>query len=334
MKYLVLLALLIGGPMWGLLTRVRDRNVAVATGTAAYGQGNAALAATAFAAALKAQAQRTPDPRLLLNLAHSQARAGQVAAAHATYGRLLAGSPGGLGSIARQQLAVLVAQEGELAQALSLLRQALLLNPQNAGARYNYEVLSAYLAKKPNRPVIGPPHAPKPTPAKPTPDKNAADQRQPANKAGTDRQGEINDSKPTPATPNTPPERRPNSTGQPDNQRPASANGPLAEGNRTPSAGPAQPLANGAAPGSQRGLDRRTETVGTAAPGANTRLGTDAATPNDQRLQTQRERLQAMNLSPAQAQQILETLRAQEQQYLQQLARPDGPKPDPNKPNW
>lgn len=334
MKYLVLLALVMGGPLWGWLTQVRDRNVAVAAGTVAYGQGNAARAATAFAAALQAQAQRTPDPRLLLDLAHAQAQAGQLAAAHATYGRLLAGSPGGLSSIARQQLAVLVAREGELAQALGLLRQALLLNPQNAGARYNYEVLSAYLAKRPNRPVIGPPPAPTPNPAKPTPDKNAGDQRRPANKTGADHPGEINDSKPAPAAPNTLSERRPNPTGQPDKQRPASANGPLAEGNRTPGAGPAQPLANGAAPGSQRGLDRGTETAGTAAPGANARPGTDAATPNDQRLQTQRERLQAMNLSPAQARQILETLRAQEQQYLQQLARPAGPKPDPNKPTW
>jgi hypothetical protein len=41
-----------------------------------------------------------------------------------------------------------------------------------------------------------------------------------------------------------------------------------------------------------------------------------------------------MNLSPAQARQVLETLRAQEQQYLQQLTRPTQQKPDPNKPTW
>ncbi|WP_158022692.1 hypothetical protein [Hymenobacter coccineus] len=35
----------------------------------------------------------------------------------------------------------------------------------------------------------------------------------------------------------------------------------------------------------------------------------------------QRERLQAMDLSPAQAQQLLDALKAQEQQYLQQVPR-------------
>jgi hypothetical protein len=47
------------------------------------------------------------------------------------------------------------------------------------------------------------------------------------------------------------------------------------------------------------------------------------------RLQTQRERLEAMNLSPAQARQLLETLRAQEQQYLQQLRGPAHKNPTP-----
>ena len=93
-------------------------------------------------------------------------------------------------------------------------------------------------------------------------------------------------------------------------------------------------MASGGAPGAQRGLDRNSKAPEPATGGRSNRPGTDAATPADQRLQTQRQRLQAMNLSPAQARHLLETLRAQEQQYLQQVSRPASSKPDPNKPTW
>jgi len=336
MKYLVLLVLAVGAPAWRLLTWVHDRNAAVAEGTAAYGRGDAARAANAFQAALAAKIRQAPDPRLVLNLAHAQARAGQLAPAHATYGRLLASTPAALGSVARQQLAVLAAQQGEIAQALTLLRQALLLDPENSGARFDYEVLSDYLAKKPSAPKISPPPPPRPSPGapKPSPEKGGAEKNQPAEKAGTDRQGEINDQKPLPSQPSAPPKRRARPAGNTDNQYPNEASGNLAPGARTPGSGEPQPVASGETPGAQRGLDR---TSSDPTPNANSRSkrpGTDAATPADVRLQTQRERLQAMNLSPAQARQLLETLRAQEQQYLQQLTRPAAQKPDPSKPTW
>jgi hypothetical protein len=98
--------------------------------------------------------------------------------------------------------------------------------------------------------------------------------------------------------------------------------------------GAPQPLPSGEEPGAQRGLDRDAGASSPTANGRSNRPGTEEATPADVQLQTQRERLQAMNLSPAQARQLLETLRAQEQQYLQQLARPAAQKPDPNKPTW
>ena len=335
MKYAMLLLLALGGPVSSLLTGVRDRNVAVADATAAYAQGNAGYAAHEFAAALAAQRQKSPDPRLVLNLAHAQVRANQPEAAQATYGRLLAGAPARLGSIARQQLAVLAAQRGELAQALSLLRQALLLDPNNAGARFNYEAVSDYLARRPNSPQIAaPPKAPAPAKPKDPNEKNSMEKNKPAEKAGTDRKGEIDDNKPAPASPTAPRTSRPNAAGQPDNQRPAENPGNAANGGRAPGNGPAQPVASGTTPGTQRGLDRTSATTGPATGSRSNQPGTDAATAADLNLQTQRERLQAMSLSPAQARQLLETLRAQEQQYLQQLTRPAAQKPDPTRPTW
>ncbi|MBF9143981.1 hypothetical protein [Hymenobacter properus] len=336
MKYLVMVVLLLSGPGLQLLTRVRDRNEAVATGAAAYRRGEAGLAVYAFENALAAKT-RHPDPRLLLNLAHAQTRAGLLAPAQATYGRLLTGSPAALSSVARQQLAVQAARQGQLAQAISLLRQALILNPHNAGARFDYEVLSEYLAKRPNAPKIPTPPTPQEKNAadeKTAPAKDGAAQNQPAEKAGTARQGEVNDQKPSPVPPAGPPDARPDPAGQPDPRQPSAAPGSTAAGGRTLGNGAQQPLPSGEEPGQQRGLDRSAGASSPLPNGRSNRPGTEAATPADVQLQTQRERLQAMNLSPAQARQLLETLRAQEQQYLQQLARPAAQRPDPNKPTW
>ncbi|MBO2009150.1 hypothetical protein [Hymenobacter negativus] len=335
MKYFALLMLLFSGPVLGLLTRVRDRNVAVADATAAYARDDARRAAKGFTDALVAQNAKTPDPRLVLNLAHSQVRGGQQQAAYSTYGRLLVGSPTTLGSVARQQMAVLLAQRGELAQALGLLRQALLLNPRNSGARADYEVLSDYLAHRPNSPQItAPPKASAPDKPNPSPEQHSAEKNKPAEKAGEDRQGSVNDNATSPPSPTTPPERRPDAKGQPDNQRPQASSGNAANGGRKPGAGTSQPVATGTTPGTQRGLDPASASSAATPNVRSSRPGTDAATPADVQLQTQRERLQAMNLSPAQARQLLETLRAQEQQYLQQITRPAAQKPDPSKPTW
>lgn len=330
----LLLLLLLGLPGLRLLTMVRDRNVAVADATAAYRRNEALVAAHYFEAALAtASPRRTPDPRLVLNLGHAQARAGQLGAAQKTYGLLLAGSPIKLSSVARQQLAVLAAGRGELAQAASLLRQAIILDPTNTGARYDFEVVSDYLGRRSNRPQLQPPPAPS-SDSKPkaTPDKNGAQPNKPAEKEGTDRRGEINDTKPT-ANSGTPPAPRPDAAGQPDNRQPSALPG-AANGNRTPGAGTPQPTASGNSPGTQRGLDRSTAAGAISPNNRSSGPGGEAATATDLSLQTQRERLQAMSLSPAQARQLLETLRAQEQQYLQQRTRPAAQKPDPNRPTW
>ncbi|MFC7668531.1 hypothetical protein ACFQT0_14990 [Hymenobacter humi] len=259
MKYLVLLVLALSPPTWKLLTWVHDRNTAVVAGTAAYKRGDAARAATAFEAALTAKARRAPDPRLVLNLAHAQTRAGLPGQAQATYARLLTGTTAELGSVARQQLAVQAAQQGEIAQALTLLRQALLLDPKNSGARFDYEVLSDYLTQRPNMPKIPEPK-PQPGTSKPKPspesEKDGPEKNQPAEKAGTDRKGQVNDQNAAPPAPNTPPEQRPDPAGQADNRQPNRAPGKAATGGRAPGTGAPQPVASGEAPGTQRGLDR------------------------------------------------------------------------------
>ncbi|WP_345229245.1 tetratricopeptide repeat protein [Hymenobacter ginsengisoli] len=328
-----------GLPGWRWLTQVREHNAAQEQAQAALAGGHAPEAVYYYQQAVALAGRRGPSPTLLLNLGQAQQLAGQTSAARATYARLLAPTvPAAVGSAARQQLAGLLAQQRQVAQAVGLLRQALKLNPANATARYNYELLSQYLAgQQPDNPAL-PADAPPPPPS---PKRNSKAPQQngsaptPAEKAGTTRPGQA--PRPTPSPPagtgGTP---QPNIAGQPDRQHPTPGAGSSANGGLRPGQGERQPLASGATPGRQRGLDTRAAASGAGAPtGIGGRPGTEAATNADLQLQTQRERLKAMNLTPAQAQQVLEALRESEQQYLQQRPRPrQGAAPAPGQPTW
>ncbi|MDJ0364211.1 tetratricopeptide repeat protein [Hymenobacter sp. H14-R3] len=337
MKSWFLLVLVLSGglPGWHWLTQVREHNAAQARGQAALAGGQPTEAVYYYQQAVALAGRAGPSPALLLNLGLAQARARQLAGARTTYTRLLAPSvPAAIGSAARQQLAGLLVQQKQLAQAISLLRQALKLNPANATARYNYEVLSQYLAhQRPDTPELPPPATSTPAPKRPTPRDSTQREKggkapQPADKEGTNRPGQAPDPMQPPASgPTAAPQ--PSATGQPDRQRPTPNAGTSANGGFRPGQGEARPLPSGTAPGRQRGLDA------SAPAGQGQRPGTEAATDADLQLQTQRERLNAMNLTPAQAQQVLDALRADEQQYLQQRPRPrQGEAPAPGQPTW
>ena len=335
------LLLSLGVPGWRWLTHVREHNAAQARGQAATTSGQAAEAVYYYQQAVALAGRGGPSPALLLNLAQAQARAGQVGAARLTYARLLGPAvPAPVGSTARQQLAGLLSRQGQVAQALGLLRQALKLNPANATARYNYELLSQYLAtQQSDNPALPPPTDAPPSQAKqPSSPKEKAQGGSaptPAEQAGTHRPRHA--PHPTPAASNgTAGAPQPSATGQPDHQRPTPTPGNSADNGFRPGAGERRPLPSGTAPGRQRGLDANADAGGpTTSPGAGRRPGTDAATDADLQLQTQRERLKAMNLTPTQAQQVLEALRESEQQYLQQRPRPrQGAAPSPGQPTW
>ncbi|HET9503240.1 MAG TPA: hypothetical protein VFO93_06845 [Hymenobacter sp.] len=348
MKISLLTLLLLGAglPGWRWLLHVRAHNAAQTQAQAAARRGQAAEAVYYYQQAVALASRPGPTPTLLLNLAQTQTQAGQTAAARTTYGHLLGPAvPAVIGSAARQQLAVLLAQQKQVAQALALLKQALLLNPANATARYNYELLSQYLANQPDATPALPTPPPTPAPgAKKTADKKQK-APQPGNQGtapsageqpGTSRPGTA----PTPEADATAPPQpapaspSPSAAGQP-NQRPTANAGNKTPSGFQPGSGPERSLPTGTQPGRQRGLDTGGG-AGTSAPaGRSQRPGTEQATDADLQLQTQRERLKAMNLSPAQAQQLLEALRASEQQYLQQRPRArQGTPPPPGTPTW
>ncbi len=312
--------------LWGSLTRIHDRNAAVQRGATAYAQQRYVAAAAAYQeAALRFGAT---DDAVWLNLAHATARAGQPAEARAYYGRLLTSANLPIRSVALQQLAALAVGRSEYAQAVALLRQALLANPRNAAARYNYEVLREFLAAR--RPQA-------PTPPPPGSDGSpAAAQEGPRTqsrpKAGPDTPGQRPEASQL-QDPSSAPKRRPDANGQPDPNQPSAQPGRSAAGGFQPGAGEQRSVARGSQPGTVRGLSD--EETGPEAPGGTSRRGgTEAAAPDEAHLQTQRARLQQMNLSPGQARQLLEALHTAEQQYLQQLPRKATKPADKSKPGW
>ncbi|WP_303311210.1 tetratricopeptide repeat protein [Hymenobacter sp. BT730] len=326
---LIFLLVLLGG--WRSLTWVHDRNEAVHTGMQAYARREFGRAAQAFRQALAVEKTSRPPEGILLNLAHTSTLAGQLPAARAYYSRLLNSPTPTVRSVAHQQLAIIHAQRGEYAQAVRLLRLALVANPANAAARYNYEMVSRFLKRQPD-PTIPPPapdksEAPKPKPSSEKKSDEQQPSQQPKPKPGQDRPGEANDAD-QPENPNQPPQPRLNAQGQPNAQQPGNPAGNSAKGGMKPGAGPEKEMAQGQQPGNTRGLSNATE------PGTNAGAGTENAAADATQLQTQRARLQQMQLSPAQARQILDALRASEQQYIQQLPRKAPPTESSSKPAW
>jgi tetratricopeptide (TPR) repeat protein len=330
-KTVLLLVLLVLGGGWGGITRIRDRNEAVKQAAAAYTRQDFAAAAQAYQKAVEELG--AADEETVLNLAHACARAGQNGAAKAYYGRLLSSESSALRSIAQQQLGVLAVQKGEFAQAIGLLRLALLADPTNAEARYNYEVLRDYLARRPDSPQIPPP-----APAGKADSERAAPKpqqktEQEQTRAGNDRAGQLDEPN-LPSDSKNAPQPRPNESGQRNANQPSTAPGNTARGGFRPGDGAERSMSTGAEPGGVRGLSNTAEAGAELAEGRSRRAGTEAAAFNEAQLQTQRARLQQMQLSPGRARQILESLGAAEQQYLQQLPRRATRKPARDKPAW
>lgn len=323
MKALLTTLLLLG--FGGGLSRIHDRNVAVQRGAAAYANRQYAEAALAYREA--ALELGGTDDALWLNLAHATQRAGRPAEARTYYGHLLTSPNLPLRSVALQQLAALAADQGAYAPAVSLLRQALLADPRNTGARYNYEVLVRYMARR----TTTPPPAPSPN-GSPQKQPDGPREQQPRPQTGPNTPGQ----RPDPSQPKDPastPQQRPDANGRPDPTRPSAAPGSTASGGFRPGAGAEQNVARGSQPGTVRGLSDA-QTGPEAPTGTSRRGGTEAAAADDASQQTQRARLQEMNLSPGQARQLLEALRTAEQQYLQQVPRKATAPPDKTKPAW
>ncbi|MBX2900830.1 MAG: hypothetical protein KF775_14350 [Cyclobacteriaceae bacterium] len=88
------------------------------------------------------------EDEVRLNLAHAYFKQNDTTFTQSTYQSLLQSTNTRIKSIASQQLGVLAGQQNKNDQALAYFKQALLANPANEQARYNYELLKKKLAEE------------------------------------------------------------------------------------------------------------------------------------------------------------------------------------------
>lgn len=307
MKALLLLIFLISFPSGGIKT-ISRLNHYTAEAAVAYQNRDYAQAIAAYEYILNDLGIK--DDQLRLDLAHSYFRAEMFAQAQEQY-YLLAEHPSShIVSVVHLQLGNIAAKKKKYKQALSLLKKALLAEPANDAARYNYELLKKYLALHPELAQA----EDKPEDDTATPDQTpppAEEALQPKQKPDADGNGQAE-----------------TDTDQPDNQgeqkkQNDQADKPAEEKEKEQSAGHTL----GDTEGQANTGDQDTEET-------QQQGGTQNSSEGDVRARTQRERLRQANLSPEKANLLLDAMRNSELQYIQQLPKKATKKPGKGKPDW
>lgn len=265
------------------------------------------------------------DDQLQLNLAHSYYQAGLLPKAVAEY-RLLADHPSlHLKAVAYLQLGNIATQQKKYRQALLFYKNALIAEPQNDAARYNFELLKKYLALHPETAESEPDNelpAPAENEAEPdrlTPPPPAEEALEPQPKKNPDANGDKEEEIDQP---------QPDTSGQ---QQPQKAGGNQGQDQNNQPGEQDKEQSSGSTPGDTVGLNPDGQDAAAQWPRSSS---SEYISVEDQRAQTRRARLQQVNMSPEKARLLLDAMRNAELQYIQQLPKKSTKSPDRSKPNW
>jgi tetratricopeptide (TPR) repeat protein len=257
------------------------------------------------------------DSELLLNLAHASYHAGQKTVARKYYQRLRDNANPAIQAAALNQLGLLSFTENNPEKALYYFKKAILQDPQNDIARYNFELVQKFSAENPIRKsrskVINQKQLNQKVENQPQ------NGQKPADSGITDLQPDLNNPGTHPRQ--STPEPNPGQTAGKQSAQQKLTNGNLDQVNKGQAGGP------------EKGL---TEANTNPNPNfQNSGLGgTEVAREKEQQLQTLRQRLSKTDLTPEKANMLLEAMRLAELQYLQQLPHQPTRHPDKSKPDW
>ncbi|MBK0403894.1 tetratricopeptide repeat protein [Adhaeribacter sp. BT258] len=272
---------------------------------------------------------RDDDPRLLLNLAHAYRKNNQLDKAQKAYEKCLKNPNAWLRSIALEQLGTLNARLKDYRKALTFYKRAMIADAGNEQARYNYEMLKKYLRENPEEENKIPP---------PQPEKKQQEEKQEQPKEQKDQQEKQsekpneqgdqekeNPDQPEKGDQQQKPDKQtnPEMPDQPKKEKPAGGENAKEKEQKS-----------GTEKGNEEGQNLAENEEQPKPEKPNKTGGKDAASGNEQRLQTQYERLRKANISPEQAEMMLNAMRAAEQQYLQQLPKKPTKPRDRSKPDW
>ncbi|KAA5540803.1 tetratricopeptide repeat protein [Adhaeribacter rhizoryzae] len=264
------------------------------------------------------------DAGLLLNLAHATYLAGNLEKAQKYYHQLRNNPDADLQGAALNQLGILAYEDNNPEKALYFFRQAIIKNPRNEIARYNYELVKKYQTQNPAR-------FPRRSANRKNPkEKQAAPQPKRGQGVSASEAGNPDFISDLTQQGQEPPQNKPQPEGPTDNQQNNSTGN---KPDKQPVAGGDTPQNSGNQPGNTKGLNNNNNSVNPGAFGASENPA--EITNQEQQMQTLHKRLGKTDLSPEKALLLLEAMQNAELQYLQQL-----PKPQPqsrqnkNKPDW
>ncbi|MFD2247286.1 aerotolerance protein [Pontibacter ruber] len=265
------------------------------------------------------------DDQLRLNLAHTYFRAGLLQKAQQQYAALTDHPSSRMRAMALLQMGNIAAEGKKYKQALALFRNALVAEPGNETARYNYELLKKYLDQHPEL------------------------DKEPEDEQAMDEMGqqEENNDQPPPAEEDLEPQpkKKPDNNGDREEEieKPEQADSGELEnkggdnkdgstpGKQNKEGQKDQEQQSGKEQGDQEGLN----TNNNFDPGQQQRTGSaEEAGDQDKRAQTRGSRLKEVKISQEKANMLLDAMRNAELQYIQQLPKKAKYKPDPSKPDW
>ncbi|QJD79366.1 tetratricopeptide repeat protein [Spirosoma rhododendri] len=149
----MLYVMLLGWLWWNdlpVLTQISRNNQARREAERAYQSAHYARAVQLYTQLSNIDAQ--DDPAIRLNLGHAYFKLGQYQRAKTQYEPLLHTDAPALRTVAATQLGVIACARRDSAGALTLFEQALLEDPANEAARYDYELIRTRFSNRlPNR---------------------------------------------------------------------------------------------------------------------------------------------------------------------------------------
>ncbi|MCX2739823.1 aerotolerance protein [Pontibacter anaerobius] len=316
MKSLALVAILLASLFSGGISVITHLNQYAAEAATAYNRQDYIEAIAAYKYLL--DDLEVDDDQLRLNLAHSYYQAGLLPQATDAYQYLADHPTTHLRALAHLQLGNINTRQKKYKRALALYKQALVAEPGNNAARYNYELLKKYLALHPEA---------------------AAEESQPEATEQENSAGPDELQSPPPAEEDLQPQPKKKPDEQGDQEEEIDTPEPDKEGRQQQNAG-AEDKEQGEkeredAAGEASGTEKGQQLNSPFDKDAQQRRGSsEAASDEDQQAQTRRARLRQANMSPEKARLLLDAMRNAELQYIQQLPKKSTRQPDPTKPDW
>jgi len=263
------------------------------------------------------------DEQLYINLAHAQFLNQDSDKARKHYTTLAKSQNLTIQSIALTQLGLIYFQKDNPERALYHFKKALIQNPGNDVARYNYELMKKYLAQSPPpSPLIKKDKGLNPEEKSRTENNSPNTPAQPSASGNAGTTNDLKSNANNPAQPIPQGSGRGNKGGAGDIENPQ----------QQPGSGIKDQRRSGDKGNNTQGLADDFDANLNAA--TNKKAGTENAGTAEKELQTLRERLRNTNLTPEKANMLLEAMRQSELQYLQQVPRKTVPQQKKNQPDW